>query len=463
MPIEKVVSGTLFEGKNFWLSQTVPQRNRFKELIQGNGGTVVQREILADIKLVDHTKRDLPPDTYSYQYVERSIRNNKLESLEAHRAGESSKVARPVGAHTSTRKHRTAFSLEDDKILWDWMQTYEENGVAIGGNLPYQSLAEKHPSHTYQSWRDRYLKRLRGLPRPGSPPSTAKNKTAAQQETDQGTAVEGSSLEQANTTLPPAQPKATHPEVTQPSISRPTNVGKRGRDSADDNPGGANPKSTQQEDRKRKFTISQLKIYSSASNELSKDDKHEATRDSASDDVNTDVFETAPQSQISRKGSTSHTRTTNRLMSKAEENRGTLIGPPAPKPKPEPAIDESEGSPKDKIARKAGQDIDEWIDVRLRTGKAKSEKQILDVLRCTTMDPGLADQVLDYLASGRSIPQNRRGVWTAEDDRALEGTDARDIERVLKKHGPDLYNARFEYLEMIRAANLKLNQSKLRG
>jgi telomeric repeat-binding factor 2-interacting protein 1 len=81
--------------------------------------------------------------SYSYQYVERSIRNNKLESLEAHRAGESSKVARPVGAHTSTRKHRTAFSLEDDKILWDWMQNYEENGSAIGGNLPYQSLAEK--------------------------------------------------------------------------------------------------------------------------------------------------------------------------------------------------------------------------------------------------------------------------------------------------------------------------------
>jgi hypothetical protein len=43
MPIEKVVydgttaagiSGTLFEGQKFWLSQTVPQRSRFKDLIQ---------------------------------------------------------------------------------------------------------------------------------------------------------------------------------------------------------------------------------------------------------------------------------------------------------------------------------------------------------------------------------------------------------------------------------------------
>lgn len=27
-------SGTLFEGKKFWLSHNVPQRNRFKELIK---------------------------------------------------------------------------------------------------------------------------------------------------------------------------------------------------------------------------------------------------------------------------------------------------------------------------------------------------------------------------------------------------------------------------------------------
>ena len=253
---------------------------------------------------------------------------------------------------------------------------------------------------------------------------------------------------QADTTLPPTQPKTTRPEAKQPSVSRPTNVGKRGRNSADDFPEVTNSKATQQTDRKRKVTSPQLKINSSASNELPIDCKHKATRHSASDDENRDTFE---QLQSSRKGSTSHNRTTDRLMSKAEET---------PNLKSEPAVDEPERSPED---ANPDQDIDEWIDVRLRTGKAKSEKQILDVLRCTTMDPGLADQVLDYLASGRSIPQNKRGVWTVEDDRALEGTDARDIERILKKHGPDLSNARFEYLEMVRAANLKLNQYKLRG
>ena len=57
-------------------------------------------------------------------------------------------------------------------------------------------------------------------------------------------------------------------------------------------------------------------------------------------------------------------------MSKAEEN---LIGLPSPNLK----SDEPEGSPEDKIEANPDQDIDEWINVRLRTGKARSEKQIL--------------------------------------------------------------------------------------
>ena len=151
---------------------------------------------------------------------------------------------------------------------------------------------------------DRYLKRLRGFPRPGSSPSTAENKTAALQETDQATSAEGLLLGQADTTLPPAQPKATRPEAKQPPVSRPTNIGKRRRNSADDIPEVTNSKAIQQTDRKRKVTSPQLKINSSASNEPPIDDKHRATRHSASNDENRDTFETAPRFQNSRKAST---------------------------------------------------------------------------------------------------------------------------------------------------------------
>jgi telomeric repeat-binding factor 2-interacting protein 1 len=100
------------------------------------------------------------------------------------------------------------------------------------------------------------------------------------------------------------------------------------------------------------------------------------------------------------------------------------------------------------------QDIDTWIDTRLQTGRAENEEQIIEALRCTSMDPYLADKVLDYLTAGKGIPDNIPGVWTPEDDRCIEAEETRPIERVLKKHGSESFNARWEYLGMARAAGL---------
>lgn len=123
-----------------------------------------------------------------------------------------------------------------------------------------------------------------------------------------------------------------------------------------------------------------------------------------------------------------------------------------PFPPSSPESEEDSAEEPDEGTGGAVHDIDEWIDIRLRTGKAENEQQVIQALRCTSMDPDLADRVLDQLVAGKGIPQDMRGVWTPEDDRCLEGTDARDIDRLLKKHGTELYNRRFEYLEMVRAA-----------
>lgn len=73
--------------------------------------------------------------------MERSIRNGRLEDLEAHRAG---KTTRPVGAYgIPSRSHRIPFTLEDDQLLWDYMQPLEEAGRNVSGNVFYQQLAEK--------------------------------------------------------------------------------------------------------------------------------------------------------------------------------------------------------------------------------------------------------------------------------------------------------------------------------
>lgn len=69
----------LFEGKQFWLSLNIPQRSRFKALIevtpwlhisypksnaqQQHGGIIRLLETDADIVLVDHTKKNLPANS----------------------------------------------------------------------------------------------------------------------------------------------------------------------------------------------------------------------------------------------------------------------------------------------------------------------------------------------------------------------------------------------------------------
>lgn len=114
---------------------------------------------------------------------------------------------------------------------------------------------------------------------------------------------------------------------------------------------------------------------------------------------------------------------------------------------PSPGASEPEEQPE--------QDIDAWIDSHLQKGLAKSEDQIIEALRCTSMDPHLADQVLKHLVAGKDIPTDIAGVWTADDDRCIEGRDTRDIERVLEKHGSDYFNSRWQYLDMARTAGLE--------
>ena len=101
-------------------------------------------------------------------------------------------------------------------------------------------------------------------------------------------------------------------------------------------------------------------------------------------------------------------------------------------------------------------DIDDWIDDHIRSGRAQDDAQVIEALRCTSMDPGLADKILGNLVSGRGIPDDMPGVWTLEDDKCLEGANARDIERVLEKHGMEYFNVRWEYLGLARDAGLEI-------
>lgn len=155
-------TGTLFQGQKLWFSATVPQRQLFIEKVKANGGEVVQLEKQADILLVDHARRDPAPGTHSYKYVDLSIRKGRLENLDDHVVSAASRANRPVGSVTIAPKGgRNPYTDADDQFLWNWVKPLEEAGGATAGNSIYQQLEAANPRHTYQSWRDRWLKYVR--------------------------------------------------------------------------------------------------------------------------------------------------------------------------------------------------------------------------------------------------------------------------------------------------------------
>ncbi|KAH1434645.1 hypothetical protein KXX32_009849 [Aspergillus fumigatus] len=425
----------LFEGKQFWLSQNVPQRSRFKELIEANGGIVRLQEKDADIKLVDHTRKNLPSDTYSFKFVEDSVRRGELADLEAYRAGPS--APRPVGAtHISTRAHKIAYSIQDDQLLWDWVQAYEKDPRApISGNLIYKQLAEKHPRHTWQSYRDRYLKRLRGKSRPGGESAS----------TGQAPAEPGSTTRQFQ--VPGPAPAKSHERCENaPATTKKIDARKRKRSPDGDEPDRTEGQRTDDRPKKRPAPATLPEKSTTAA-------RHRVHEEHPT--------HTEPEVATASK----RTDQQRKEEPKPKDKGGTTVVQVHKTQQPSEAPDSIPdnflfelpffpSSPESQEEPPQEQDIDTWIDDRLRTGRADNEEQVIEALQCTSMDPRLADKVLEYLAAGKGIPEDMPGVWTPEDDECVEVGDSRAIERVLKKHGSEAFEARWNYLSMARVAGL---------
>ncbi|KKY20751.1 putative transcription factor [Phaeomoniella chlamydospora] len=149
----------LFNGLKFWLSHQVPQRSQFISEIKENGGHVVDLEKNADIKIVDHVRKQLPPGACSYRFLEESVQNHQLAEIENHLVHPQGRQARPVGSiSTASKGSRTPFTASDDQFLYDWVKPIEDAGGSVSGNKIYQDIEAANPRHTFQSWRDRWLK-----------------------------------------------------------------------------------------------------------------------------------------------------------------------------------------------------------------------------------------------------------------------------------------------------------------
>lgn len=121
---------------------------------------VVDLEKQANILIWDHMKKNVPPGSYvfsvagissqglstplhsySYKYIESSVRAGKLEDLDHHRIGAPAGTIRPVGSIvTAPKGRRIPFTDADDQLLYNWVKPLANQGLETKGNKVYQDI-----------------------------------------------------------------------------------------------------------------------------------------------------------------------------------------------------------------------------------------------------------------------------------------------------------------------------------
>ena len=142
-PEHSLFPGSLFAGIKFFILQRCPTRAAFVNQIRLNGGQVVPLEKQADYVIGDHVRRDSPPGSISYTFIEQSIRDGKLAKPEDHPAGSAERVVREAGSIARpARKGKVPFTAEDDRVLYTWVQECQAKGGRVLGNAIFIQLEE---------------------------------------------------------------------------------------------------------------------------------------------------------------------------------------------------------------------------------------------------------------------------------------------------------------------------------
>jgi hypothetical protein len=136
--------GQLFAGKKFWVAQRVPMRKTYLDHIKNNGGEVVILEKHADYMIADHFRRDCPPGSISYRFIEESLKEGEIQDPGNHTAGPPVGTARAASVGTRpTKGARAAYTAEEDRILYKWVRDCEGQGGLASGNEIYKQLEAK--------------------------------------------------------------------------------------------------------------------------------------------------------------------------------------------------------------------------------------------------------------------------------------------------------------------------------
>ncbi|KAI1326573.1 hypothetical protein F5Y16DRAFT_227039 [Xylariaceae sp. FL0255] len=149
----------VFNNLQVWLSSFVPQRQAYKQKIEENGGRVTMRETQAHILICNEAKQPLP-GSYSHMLIDDAVRDGSLDRKEEYRC-RSPIVPGPSGPGTKPKLTRNEYTAEEDKQLTKYVEKMFLEGKPLGGNVIFKEFAEENPTHTWQSWLDRWKKKLK--------------------------------------------------------------------------------------------------------------------------------------------------------------------------------------------------------------------------------------------------------------------------------------------------------------
>ncbi|KAJ2970121.1 hypothetical protein NQ176_g8336 [Zarea fungicola] len=159
--IAVVNGGQIFDGLKFWVAQRVPTRGTIVDHIQTNSGTVVLLEKQADYLIADHARKDAPSGAISWKFITESVENGVVQIPDRYKIAQAPTGPRHASSSRPTRGSRTAFTAQEDEILASWVLAHGKHKT---GNEIYMEFGEMYPSHPWQSWRNRYVKKLSLLP-----------------------------------------------------------------------------------------------------------------------------------------------------------------------------------------------------------------------------------------------------------------------------------------------------------
>jgi hypothetical protein len=140
----------IFKDVRFWVAQRIPSRDHFISLIREGGGIIVPLEKHADMLIADDARKDAPPGSYSWKFIQDSAKNGIIQLKDRYEIGRNPKNPRPVASGGVTRSSRVEYTAADDAALVRWVLSHTHNRT---GNVIYQEFEQQVGSLCSVPWK----------------------------------------------------------------------------------------------------------------------------------------------------------------------------------------------------------------------------------------------------------------------------------------------------------------------